>query len=181
MSLSAAIEEAYASGDEFGVTLTTCEITHPGLDEPLYCVTGFDAPGEAGDAVLYLPLEEGGPPVLHQLIGFTFVRGGADADGPTDGKVSIDNVSGMLYPHLKAMLGYSEAAKVTFRQYQVLPGHLDEVTGPDEIIEDMQLSNVSLNETTASGDLSWPDGRRQNVPTGEFAFFDRDTYPALFS
>ena len=34
---------------------------------------------------------------------------------------------------------------------------------------------------SAGGAISWPDGRRENVPSGSTAFFDRANYPALFT
>ena len=49
------------------------------------------------------------------------------------------------------------------------------------MIEGLLLTTVDLTADTAEGTLSWPDGRDQNVPTGPNAFFDRATYPGLFS
>ncbi|CAO4181980.1 DUF1833 family protein [Methylorubrum populi] len=181
MTLKAALAESYASGDEDGVVVTAAQIDHESFETPIYVVTGLDtATGEPAETI-GLPTEEGGPPVPHTPCAFSFVRTGADHDGPTDGKVQIDNVSDQLHGPLKGAIGYNEPIQVTFRQYRVLPGALAAVTGPDEVIEGLLLTTVDLTADTAEGTLSWPDGRDQNVPTGPNAFFDRATYPGLFT
>lgn len=178
MTISAALEEAYASGDEEGVTLTTAEIDHPGFDEPVRVVTGAD--DLDGDVTIDLPLEEGGEKVPHKAVAFALTRPGADKDGPTEGKIRIDNVSDQLEGPLKQALGYEEPILITFRQYRFLPGQIDLLTGPDEEIPGLILSEVQLSYDAAEGTVSYPDGRLVNVPTGPDAFFDRETYPGLF-
>jgi hypothetical protein len=181
MTLSAAIEEAYASGDEEGVTLSAFQIDHPSFDEPLYGVRGFDDAPNDPDFYVMLPIEPGGEKIRHKPCGFSLTPPGSDNDGPTDGKVTVDAVSMHLYPYLKDALGYGEPITITFRQYQILPDGLGDVTAPDEEIAGLQLSNVTLTATSAEGTVAWPDGRKFNVPTGPDAFFDRESYPALFS
>lgn len=178
MTISAALEEAYASGDEEGVTLTAAEIDHPGFDEPIYVVRGAD--DLDGETTIDLPLVEGGPKVPHKAVPFALTRPGADKDGPTEGKIRIDNVSDQLEGPLKQALGYEEPILITFRQYRILPGQLALVTGPDEEIPGLLLSDVQLGYDAAEGTVAYPDGRMQNVPTGPDAFFDRETYPGLF-
>lgn len=180
MSLSAALEEVYASGDEEGVVIDTVEIDHVSFDGPVLWARRVLGLAD-DDAVIMLPIEEGGDPVAHTPGGFRLVRPGADKKGPTDGRIILDGVSGQLYPLLKAALGHGEPITICFRQYRVLPGQLDAVTGPDEEIAGLQLQSVSLSATQAEGTVAWPDGRKMNVPTGPEAFFDRDNYPGLFS
>lgn len=181
MSVSLAIAEAYASGDTAGVVLTAASLDHPSFDAPIYVAAGIEAPDGDPDGKIMLPTEEGGPPVAHTPCAFTFIRPGADRDGPTEGRVQMDNVSDLLQGPLKNAVGYNESISVTFRQYRVLPGRLAQVTGPDEIIEGLLLSTVDLKADTAEGTLAYEDGRMQNVPTGDDAFFDRENYPGLFS
>ena len=178
MTLTNAIEEEYASGDEVGLVLTTTEIDHPSFEAPIRMVAGIDHPDP--DFVAMLPIEDGGVPVAHIPCGFSITPPGSDKDGPTEGKVQVDNVSGLLREPLKAASGYGEPLSVTIRQYVVQPGGLANVTGPDEEYTGLQLRNVSLKSTTAEGVIAWPDGRKFNVPTGPNAFFDRFNYPALF-
>ncbi len=181
MTLKAALAESYASGDEAGVTITAAQLDHVSFERPIFVLAGIDtATGEPAETI-DLPIEEGGAGVAHTPCAFTFVRAGADHDGPTDGKVQIDNVSDLLHGPLKGAIGYNEPILVTFRQYRVLPGFLGDVTGPDEVIEGLRLAVVELTADTAEGTLSWEDGRDVNVPTGPNAFFDRASYPGLFS
>lgn len=178
MSVNAALAEAYASGDEEGVWLTAAELDHASFDEPVRVVTGADDldPEETVD----LPLGEGGPRVPHRPCAFGFIRPGADRDGPTDAKIRMDGVSAELSEHLEAAGGYNQALRLTIRQYRVLPGQLAAVTDPEEVIAGMQVREVELTEDSAEGAAGFPDGRQMNVPTGPYAFFDRDTYPGLF-
>jgi hypothetical protein len=55
------------------------------------------------------------------------------------------------------------------------------VTGPDEEIDGLELSNVQVTADQAEGTLTFADGRQTNIPTGPNAFFDRLNYPALFT
>ncbi|MCJ2009186.1 DUF1833 domain-containing protein [Methylobacterium sp. J-092] len=151
------------------------------MDTPIMVVAGVDDPTGDPDGKVYLPLEEGAEPVAHTPCDFGFTRPGADRDGPTDGKLQIDNASDLLQDALKAAMGYNEPILITFRVYCFLPGELEAVTGPDEVIEGLRLDTVDLTADSAEGALSYLDGRTQNVPTGPDAFFDRENYPGLFA
>jgi hypothetical protein len=175
--LSRAMAESYASGDAEGVTLTAASLDHPSFAAPIYVVAGIDAPADDPGGTIPLPIEEGGEAVPHVPCAFTFIRPGTDHDGPTDGKVQIDNVSALLQGPLKGAVGYNEPIDVVFRQYRILPGRLDAVTGPDEVIDGLLLSTVDLRADA----LTYEAGRQQNVPTGDDAFFDRTSYPGLFA
>jgi hypothetical protein len=43
------------------------------------------------------------------------------------------------------------------------------------------MTAVEISADSAEGTIAWPDGRQQTVPSGPDAFFDRASYPALFS
>ncbi|MCJ2009810.1 DUF1833 family protein [Methylobacterium sp. J-092] len=181
MTLSRALQEAYASGDEDGIEITTLEIDHPSLDVAIRLAANVDSLlGDPGDTI-GLPIAGGGPKVPHLLCAFTLVRPGADQDGPTDGKIQIDNVSDLLHDLLKGVIGYDAPITVGFRQYRVMPGQLDAVSAPDEDIAGLQMTTVEVDANRSEGTIAWPDGRTQNVPTGPNAFFSRSDYPGLFS
>jgi hypothetical protein len=182
MTMKQALREAYASGDAEGVTITSVEVDHASLKAPIRLVRNVDSElGEAGDTI-ELPLEQGGPKLAHRLCAFTLVAPGADTDGPTDGKFEIDNVSDQLHELMEGLIGYDEPITLAFRQYQVLPGQIAAITGPDDdTMTGLEMTQISLNADRAEGTIAWPDGRQQNVPTGPNAFFDRASYPALFT
>lgn len=180
MSLSAALEEFHASGGEDEVAVIAIEILHPGF-EPIRWVLRKEAEDGAEDEAIMLPLIEGGPKVAFSLCAFRLIAPGSDKDGPTDGKLQLDGVSGQLQAPLKAAQGFGEPIRVTFRTYLVSSlAELATVTGPDELLEGLELSNVSLTADMAEGSLTYSDGRNAAVPTGPDAFFDRENYPALF-
>lgn len=182
MTVSAALREAYASGDDECVVVETLEVDHASLDDAIRLVRNVDGGlGEPGET-LSLPLVEGGPRVPHLLCAFEVIGPGADSDGPTDGKIRIDNVSDILHDLLKGAIGYDAAIRVTIRFYRVLPGQLDAVTGPDDdSFSGLEMTAVEISADSAEGTIAWPDGRQQNVPSGPDAFFDRASYPALFT
>ncbi|APX83818.1 hypothetical protein BV511_03185 [Methylorubrum extorquens] len=182
MTVSAALRETYASGDDECVVVETLEVDHPSLDGPIRLVRNVDSElGEPGE-MMSLPIVAGGPRLPHLFCAFELIAPGADSDGPTEGKLRMDNVSDVLHGLLKNVVGYDQAIRVTFRFYRVLPGRLDAVTGPDDDgYSDLEMTAVELSADSAEGAISWPDGRQQNVPSGPNAFFDRASYPALFT
>ncbi|GJD58154.1 DUF1833 family protein [Methylobacterium dankookense] len=182
MTVTAALREAYASGDTEGVVIETLEIDHASLDAAIRLVRNVDSQlGQPGDT-LALPVEAGGARLPHLLCAFDVVAPGADSDGPTEGRIRIDAVSHLIHGLLKGVIGYNEAIRVTIRFYRVLPGQIDAVTGPDDdSFDGLEMTTVDLSAERAEGTIAWPDGRQQNVPSGPNAFFDRDQYPALFS
>jgi hypothetical protein len=182
MTVSAALREAYASGDDECVVVETLEVDHPSLDGPIRLVRNVDGElGEPGET-MNLPIVAGGPRLPHLFCAFDLIAPGADSDGPTEGKLRMDDVSDVLHGLLKNVIGYNEAIRVTFRFYRVLPGRLDAVTGPDDdSYGGLEMTAVELSADSAEGAISWPDGRQQNVPSGPNAFFDRANYPTLFT
>ncbi|UYW34485.1 DUF1833 domain-containing protein [Methylorubrum extorquens] len=182
MTVSAALRETYASGDDECVVVETLEVDHPSLDGPIRLVRNVDSElGEPGET-LNLPIEAGGPRLPHLFCAFELIAPGADSDGPTEGKIRMDNVSDLFHELLKGAIGYDAAIRVTIRFYRVLPGRLDEVAGPDDdSFAGLEMTAVELSADSAEGTIAWPDGRQQNVPSGPDAFFDRTSYPALFT
>lgn len=181
MTLSAAIEEFYASGGEDGVAVPAIEFAHPAWAVPIRWASKVEDPDGDETATIDLPLIAGGPKAPHVMGAFQIVHPGQEKDGPTDGKIRLDGVSGKLQEPLRAAQGYAEPVRVTIRTY--LASSLDElraVTGPDEVIEDLELASVQVTADMAEGTLAFRDGRNLNVPTGDNAFFDRGNYPGLF-
>lgn len=184
MSYNAAIEEQYASGGEDMASLTVAMLDHPAFPAPQYVLMQLG--GDPFDIAATVVLTDPSGAVIHaQPCAFRFIRPGADRDGPTDGNVSIDNVSGELEPLLRAASGSAEAVSVEFWQYVVEAPQLttDYTTlgPPDEVIDGLVMDSVTLTEATAKGTVRYEDGRQLAVPTGPNATFDRDNYPSLFT
>lgn len=182
MSLSAAIEEHYASGGEDGVAVPAIEFAHPAWAVPIRWVTKVEDPDGDETKTIDLPLILGGAKVAHVMGAFQIVHPGQDKDGPADGKIRLDGVSAELQEPLRAAQGFAEPVRVTIRSY--LASSLDELraaSGPDEVIEDLELASVQVTADMAEGTLTYRDGRNLNVPTGDNAFFDRGNYPGLFT
>ncbi|WP_245296356.1 DUF1833 family protein [Methylorubrum extorquens] len=104
-----------------------------------------------------LPIEAGGPRLPHLLCAFELIAPGAHSDGPTEGKIRMDNVSDLFRELLKGAIGYDQAIRVTIRFYRVLPGRLDEVTSPDDSFTGLDMTAVEISADSAEGTIAWPD------------------------
>lgn len=182
MSLSEAMKEAYASGDERRVEVWSTEITHTTFDAPIRFVTRDDGSPYLPDKgrLVDLPLVYGGPKVSHIPCAMRRVRPGHDQDGPTDGRIQIDNASSQIDAAFRAATGYGTPMLVTFRSYLIEPGKEADVTAPDEdIYDDLELAGATVDEESVQATLMYRDGRQVNVPTGPNAFFSRAEYPGI--
>ena len=169
-ALSAAMQEAYASGDEGGVDLVVFVLNHPTFPDPILVVSGTDED-------LDLPTTDGGAPVTHTAVAFQYTPPGFDKDGPTDGKLSIDNVSGYLNEYLQMATGSTDALSVIIRRFHVAaqPNYVTPTT-IDEELTGLIIRSVTLTATTAEGTLAYPDVREENFPK---AVYTPQEYPGL--
>ena len=140
MSLTRAIEEAYADPDLDDDILDTLELGHPTFETPVRILAN-------GDADMYLNIE-GGLRVLFQACAVRISLNGFDDDGPTTGQLQIDNVSKLLQPYLKAAVQAGDPITVKYRAYT-----RSDLSAPGEIRGGMMLSRVSLAPTSATGTL----------------------------
>lgn len=169
---SQALAELYASGGD-AVELVGVELSHPSLAAPIRVVANVRDD-------MQLPLVIGNPATaLHTACAFQVTLPGQDEDGPTDAKVRIDNVSGLLRQPLRDAIGANMPISVLIRTYICEPPTLTPVL--EDVIGPLQLKSVTLTATTAEGTLTLEDGRTVNFPTGPNAFFDLANYPALFA
>ncbi|TDR94209.1 DUF1833 family protein [Enterovirga rhinocerotis] len=180
MSIEAAFEEIYASGDEAATVLYALELTHPGIDGAVRWVMGVGEPVDDGEALVPLPIVPGQPKVNHTPCSFEIIRPGAEKNGPTPGRLRILGISGEAYRLLKGALGYDAPIDVVLREYAV-HSSVAALTGPGATVDDLELTAVDLDGGAAEGALEFPDGRNLNVPTGPHAFFDRFDYRTLFA
>jgi hypothetical protein len=141
MSLTQAIQEAYADPEIDDDILDTLELDHPSFETPIRIIANAESDMD-------LPLEEGRGIVLFQACGVKVTLQGYDDDGPTSGQLLIENVSKKLVPYLKAAVQAGSAMTVTYRGYTT-----SDLSTPGEVRGGMLLSRVSLSPTTATGTL----------------------------
>jgi Domain of unknown function (DUF1833) len=141
MSLTQAIQEAYADPEVDDDIIDTLELNHPSFETPVRIVANADSD-------MNLPLEGGRGIVLFQALPVSLVLQGFDDDGPTSGQLSIDNVSKKLQPYLKEAVKAGHPMQVVYRGYTTA-----DLTQPGEVRGGMLLSRVSLGPTSATGTL----------------------------
>jgi hypothetical protein len=157
MSLTAAMEEAYADPDVQTLLYETFEINHPSFATgPLYFVCNVEK-----DMVLMN--------VLHRAVGVQVQLTGFDDDGETQGNIVIDNVSSHLIGPLREAVKAGHPLTVIYRAFTEAS-----LVTPGEVRGGMILSKVSLSATSASGTLE-PASKHDTQA------FPRKTYdPSIF-
>src|SRR5687767_13675088 len=108
MSLTQAIQEAYADPEVDDDIIDTLELDHPSFATPVRIVANADSD-------MNLPLEGARGIVLFQALPVSLVLQGFDDDGPTSGQLSIDNVSKKLQPYLKDAVKAGHPMQVIYR------------------------------------------------------------------
>lgn len=167
--LTAAMEEAYASAPSNVVFLHTIELAIPGEATPVRLVVG-DEGDENG--LVYLTLETGAT-VAFTATAFQIVPPGFDNDGPTEGKIGVDGVSGELVPLLEDAAVTAGTIGVTYRNYRS-----DARFEPGEIITGLKMKAVTVTATRVEGTIGFDDVGSQAFPR---VTYDIENYPALFT
>lgn len=169
-NMSEAAAEAYASGDSHLVEILAVTFNHAAFPEAVNVVAGVDED-------LMLPLVDGGTPVLHKKVAFEAVPPGIDKDGPTDGSINVDGANTELIEPLRLAAGQNSPISITLRRFLV-ERHPNYVTPTviDEEYSGMVLKGVKMDESGASGTLTYPDERELNFP---LATYEPDEYPGL--
>ncbi|WP_046869354.1 DUF1833 family protein [Microvirga massiliensis] len=165
MSLTDAIQEAYADPDIDDVIIDTIELDHASFAEPVRIVCNVEQDMD-------LPINDGGLKARFIACGVKVTLQGFDDDGPTTGQLAVDNVSKLLQPHLKAAVKAGLPLNVTYRGYTV-----SDLSRPGEVRGGLMLSKVSLGPTSATGTLETTSkADRQAFPRLTYSLAD---YPAL--
>ncbi len=141
MSLTQAIQEAYADPETDDDIIDTLELDHPSFATPIRIVANSESD-------MNLPLEAGRGIVLFQALSVSIALSGFNDDGPTSGQLSIENVSSKLRPYLKDAEKAGHPMTVVYRGYTT-----SDLSQPGEVRGGMLLSRVTLGPTSATGVL----------------------------
>jgi hypothetical protein len=166
--LTAAMEEAYASAPSNVVFLHTLELQIPGEAAPVRVVVG-----DEGDAsgLVYLTLETGAL-VPFTATAFDISPPGYDDDGPTEGKISIDGVSGELTEVLEDAAVMAGTINVIYRNYRS-----DLRSEPGEVITGLKMKAATVTATRVEGTIGFDEVGSQAFPR---VTYDYANYPGLY-
>ena len=164
MTMSAAIEEAYASNTGAEVPIETIELDHVTFSTPAYFVT--NVPDD-----MSLPLVLGGDPVVFKALPFTAILPGMTETGPTPMKLRVKDLDGVLTPYLNLAVQATEAIQLTYRVYSS-----EDLTQPGDVIEGLTLNDVDQDGTGAEGTVGFKEIELQAFP---LASYDEQYYPNL--
>jgi hypothetical protein len=174
--LNEAMEEAYASAPRSVVLVDVVELDHASFASPIYLATGIEDD-------FSITLEDGvteidfvADPELAstaKIVGFHMIPPGFMSDGPTPAKLIMENVSRILYPHLKDAQSSNLPINVVYRSYRS-----DQLTAPGEVIEGLRLRNVMLGAVQVEGELSFEETSTQAFPRRTYTL---DDYPGTWN
>lgn len=169
MAQSAALQEAYARARKTDV-YETIELNHPTFATPVRIITGWQHPtAEDPLTPMSLPVGTGNADFIPCQVSVT--PPGVDDSGPTPAKVTIDAVSDLLRTYLKGAVVSSLPITVIYRAYAV-----DDLSIPGDVIDGLELWEVDLTGTEATGTLKFKELELQAFP---LMTYDSVFYPAI--
>lgn len=115
---------------------------------------------------------ETGATVPFQATAFDITPPGYDDDGPTEGTIAIDGVSGELVPLLEAAAVSPGTIRVTYRNYRS-----DARFEPGEIITGLKIKAASVSGTRVEGAAGFDEVGEQAFPR---VVYDIEKYPGLY-
>lgn len=166
--LTAAMEEAYASAPSNVVFLHTLEFYHPTWGY-VRIVTGDE--GLEPAEVVSLTLETGATADFVSMA-FDVLPPGTDHEGPTEGRVRVDGVSGTLFSWFEAVSAASGTISVTYRVYRS-----DVRFEPGEVISGLRMRQVTMTATVIEGTLAFEEVASQHFPRATYTI---EEYPGLY-
>lgn len=168
MTLSAALEEAFAVNDVSREFRDTLEFDHPTFDEPRRFIAGTRIPGAYETELLPVP---GNPAAVFTVVNFAFQRPGQGEGGTTKAKIRIDNVSRLLQDSLRGAIAADQPFSVIYRCYA-----LDDPNNP-EIYDGLRMGQVQVTALSATGDLYYEEIELKAFPGQTYSL---GLYPALY-
>jgi hypothetical protein len=164
VSLTAAMQEAYAANPAGVSVIETIELDHVTFATPVRIATGVQDD-------ISLPLSLGGATALFRALQISVTLPGVGEDGPTPMRLRIDNVSSFLLPYIRDAVQSTEPIALTYRAYAS-----DDLTQPGDVVTAMELRDVSLSAVSAEATVALKEIELQAFP---LATYDEELYPAL--
>jgi hypothetical protein len=165
-----AIEEAYASAPLDDDIISTLEMRHPSLTEPIRValwlgdIVKYDDDGQPIFG-LKLRLEDDAPLNKGEIV--TFVSCAFDFSLPDQQEgqlpsveIGVDNVAHVISPQLDTLIGIKSKLEVIYREYL-----LSDTNTPQYILRGLTMSNIKSNLTRITGTASFADLVNLNFPS----------------
>lgn len=168
MTISTALQEAYAAVDVSGDIYHTLEFDHPTFEDPIRLVQGTRIPGEYETVVLPVV---GDSAAVFTVVEFSFALPGQEEGGISKAKIKVDNVSQMLQEAIRSAISSDYPFSLTYRCYST-----NDINNP-EVYFGLKMRKVSLTAFSAEGELSYEEVEMQAFPG---LTYDLDKYPALY-
>jgi len=108
----------------------------------------------------------------NRLAPFDFVPPGSSDTGPTPAKLTVESISGKVYPILREAIGSGMEVTVAYRCFRAA-----DPSEPIDVITDLKMKSVTLSPTSASGDLAFEEVATQAFPRRTY---DLENYPGLW-
>lgn len=163
--LTQAQEEAYAAAPVAVVIIHTIQLAHPSWAQSVYLATGVEA-----DIVL---ADENGVSRTFTACAFDVTPPSTGEGGPGDGRIAVDNVSGLLRPYLALAQESGLEIAVTYRAYRS-----DMPSSAGDVITGLVLKAVTLTATRAEGAIGHAEIGAQACPR---QVFDQPRFPGIWA
>lgn len=164
MSLTAALQEAYAANPAGEIVIETIELNHSTFDTPARIAADCEDD-------ISLPIVLGGSPVLFKAIPVVVTLPGFTDAGPTPMKISVKNITNYLIPYLRLAQATVEPIEVTYRAYTTL-----DLTQPGDELTGFRLGKINATPMDAEATVQLKEIEMQAFP---LATYDETYYPAL--
>jgi hypothetical protein len=171
---SDAIAEAYASAPLEDVILSTLELSHPALAEPIRVVADLgEIIGEADEQPVFghmLTLETG-EVAKFIACGFGFALPAQEEGQIPSVQISVDNIAYLITPQLDGLLGSRAKLEVVYREYLA-----SDPSAPQFILPGLSMANVTSDLNQLTGTATFADLVNRNFPN---KVYRPSEYPGL--
>lgn len=166
MSLTDAMQEAYAANDHSYVIIETIQLDHITFDSPVRLARNIDED-------IMLPLTSGGGAVLFTALPFSAILPGQGPEGPSAMSLKISDVNGALTPYLELAVQSTTPIEITYRSYTTA-----DLSEPGDVIDGLFLNEVQQTAEGVTGSINFQEIELQAFP---LATYDEEYYPTLQS